>query len=365
MSNFKKWSKFHDSGNLFAFNGSQEGLLWLKLKSLIRPGIIKRLVPYLKIQLAARKSKEQFSELFDVLSANSSESHKLLDVFIREEDAHQRQTINVSQLVSELYKVKSFDWGGDYRNSLDKYLISRYVKQVSCYDEIISKLDTEISTAVRGYLINSWYNHWSSILIENLFKSHPSVLPTVGKIKNVDFFVNGIPFDLKVTYFPNEFLKQKLREKTYPQEIAYLKKEAKALGIKYQASSDPSYEIMERLKDRNTSTSLSVLNKLHERRAEVVEETIRAPRQLIKWLYENQGEMRFSSENRLFLVLIDLGDFSNSWKLKRNLDALKPTIDKALDKFSMRSLATMDVSFRYPGKADVFSALSDIIFVVK
>jgi len=48
---------------------------------------------------------------------------------------------------------------------------------------------------------------------------------------------------------------------------------------------------------------------------------------LIKWLYENQGEMRFSSENRLFLVLIDTSDFSSSWKLKRNLDILAPAIN--------------------------------------
>jgi len=365
MSTFKKWNQFHDSGNLFAFNGDQEGVLWLKLKSLIRPTFIKRLIPYLNVDLKEKKTKEQFVELFDLLSGKVIESHKLLDTFIRDEDIKQSEQIDTVKLVSELFKVKSFDWGGDYRNSLDKYLISRYVKQMTSYEEIIAKLDTEISTAVRGYLLNSWYNHWSSILIENLFKGHPAVLPTVGKIKNVDFFINDTPFDLKVTYFPNEFLKQRLREKAYPQELAYLKRAAKTFQIKHECLMDPSYEIMERLKNRNTPDSLSVLEKLHGRRVEIVEEAIKDPRQLIQWLYENQGEMRFSSENRLFLVLIDLNDFSNSWKLKRNLDVLRPAIDNALNQFSKRNLETLKVSFRYPGKTSEFSALADIIFIVK
>ena len=365
MSTFKKWNQLHDSGSLFAFNGDTEGILWLKLKSLIRPVFIKRLIPYLNVNLKEKKAKEQFVELFEILSRDIANSHRLLDAFLRDEDIKQGNQVDTAKLVSELYKVKSFDWGGDYRNSLDKYLISRYVKQMTSYEEIISKLDAEISTAVRGYLLNSWYNHWSSILIENVFKSHTAIFPTVGKIKNVDFFINEIPFDLKVTYFPNEFLKQRLREKAYPQELAYLKKAAKEYQITYQCVADPSYEIMERLKDRNTPESLSVLDKLHERRAEIVDESMRSPRQLIQWLYENQGEMRFSSENRLFLVLIDLTDFSNSWKLKRNLDVLKPTIFEALDQFSKKDLKTLKVSFRYPGKAYEFSAFADIIFVVK
>jgi hypothetical protein len=127
--------------------------------------------------------------------------------------------------------LKNFDWGGDYQNSLDKYLVSRYVKREHSYDVLISKFDTEINTAVRGYVLNSWYNHWSSILIEHIFKSHPAVLPTVGQIKSVDFFVHNIPFDLKVTYLPVEFIKEKRKEKGLPVELTFLKNQAVAANI--------------------------------------------------------------------------------------------------------------------------------------
>nr|WP_305069698.1 hypothetical protein [Flavobacterium covae] len=76
---------------------------------------------------------------------------------------------------------------------MDKYLIKRYVKiQNPSYENLLSKFETEINAAVQGYVLNSWYNHWSSILIEHIFKSHTEVLPTVGQIKSVDFFINHI-----------------------------------------------------------------------------------------------------------------------------------------------------------------------------
>ena len=97
----------------------------------------------------------------------------------------------------------------------------------------------------------------------------------------------------------------------------------------------------------------------------IVKEAQENPIILSKWLYENQGEMRFGSENRLFLVLIDTDDFSNSWKLKRNIELLRPTIFNFLDKFAHKKIDDMKVSFNYPGRPQTFNSLADIIFVIK
>ncbi|WP_375473301.1 hypothetical protein [uncultured Nostoc sp.] len=97
----------------------------------------------------------------------------------------------------------------------------------------------------------------------------------------------------------------------------------------------------------------------------IVNEAQQNPKNLAKWLYENQGEMRFGSENRLFLVLIDTNDFSSSWKLKRNLDLLIPTINTFLEAFSSKEISDLKMDFNYPGKPQTFSALTDVIFVVK
>jgi len=367
-NNFNKWKTVYDSEDLISFSKDKEALLWLKVKSIVRKKIITEFCVENKIVLKETTLTKQFEELFNKLSLDINESHKKLDAYILSKNAKILKELQQEKLVSELYKLHSFEWGGDYQNSLDKYLISHYVKVIRSYDELTSKFEYEIKHAVQGYVLNSWYNHWSSILIEHIFKSHGIVLPTVGQIKNVDFFVNQIPFDLKVTYFPAEFLKEQRKLKDYPVELTYLKSKAKELGITFDKNAKPSeihYEISEKLKDKNSKESLEVLNLLKKENLDIVKECIKNPKLLAKWLYENQGEMRFGSENRLFLVLIDTEDFSASWKLKRNLNLLKPAINDYLDTFGSKSLDDMKINFTYRGKSPIYTTYADVIFVMK
>lgn len=293
----------------------------------------------------------------------------MLDKFIRQINDEEGSKLDIQQIVSELYKLKNFDWGGGYQNSLDKYLVSHYVKvQNPSYENLISKLETEINIAVQGYVLNSWYNHWSSIIIEHIFKSHPTVLPTVGKIKSVDFFINNIPFDLKVTYFPSGYIISKRKEKGFPVELTYLKnraKEAKILFDKKARPEDISYEIVEKMRDRNDNFCIEVLSTLKNQNLAILKEVQDDPKMLAKWLYENQGEMRFGSENRLFLVLVDTEDFKSSWKLKRNTELLKPAIKNYLDSFGEKKMEDLKVTFNFGGKVQAFSAITDVIFIVK
>lgn len=243
MKGFEYWKKLHDGDKLEDFNSDKEGLLWLKIKSIKRKDLLPVFVKEINVQSTETSLDKQFVKIFHILSKDVANSHKLLDAFIRRINAEQSGKLNTEQFVSELYKLKKFDWGGDYQNSLDKYLVSRYVKTFQSYEMLHSKFDTEIRPAVQGYVLNSWYNHWSSILIEHIFKSHPTVLPTIGQIKNEDF--------------------------------------------------------------------------------------------------------------------------NNSWKLKRNLDLLKPAIQNHLDNFGNNKSRNLKVTFEYKGKSQTFNALADVIFVVK
>lgn len=427
MKDFNHWKKLHQSEELDLFSVDTVGILWLKIKSIIRKELIAEFIKENKITLKETSLEKQFIELYDLLSKDPAKSHKFLDDYINGKNKTEVAALDTKQLVSELYKLKNFNWGGDYKNSLDKYLVSRYVKvQTPSYETLVSKFETEIAVAVQGYVLNSWYNHWSSILIEHIFKSHASVLPTVGKIKSVDFFINDIPFDLKVTFLPVEYIKSKRSERFEKQayaaassfakknnikidnsgnfikdlknfkktliadkpnqknykaiykelkellgnrvELTYLKAMAKKAKIDFdkKATSDTIYyEILEKMKDRNDKFCLGVLGTLKNEKLEILKEVQGNPQMLAKWLYENQGEMRFGSENRLFLVLVDTDDFSSSWKLKRNIDLLKPTILQYLDNFKNKKLSDLKVCFRFKGKPQTFTALADVIFVVK
>jgi hypothetical protein len=369
MKDFNHWDKLHKNEELESFSSDAAGILWLKTKSIIRKELIVEFVKINNIILQETALSKQFIELFDILMGNVGYSNQMLDDFIRSENNKQVRMLNTVQLVSELYKLKNFDWGGDYQNSLDKYLVSRYVKvQNPSYENLLSKFETEISIAVQGYVLNSWYNHWSSILIEHIFKSHEVVLPTVGQIKSVDFFINNIPFDLKVTYLPAEYIKTRRKEKGLPVELTFLKKKATEANLVFDKTAKPAdvyYEIIEKMKDRNDDFCLSVLKTLKQEKLQILKEVQDNPKILATWLYENQGEMRFGSENRLFLVLVDTDDFTNSWKLKRNIDLLKPIILSYLDNFITQKDKDLKIEFRFKGKTKTFTALTDIIFVVK
>lgn len=368
QESFSYWKTLYDSDKLEEFNFNPLGLLWLKIKSIVRKELISEFLTANNIKLSENSLGAQFVELYDLLSNTPENSHRILNDFIKRKSISQAESLEVEKLVSELYKLRDFSWGGDYKNALDKYLVDRYIKVYKHYDELTSKIDVEISLAVRGYVLCSWYNHWSSILIEHIFKTHGIVLPTVGQIKKVDFFVNNIPFDLKVTYLPANFIESKRKEKGLKAELIELKQKAKQANIsftKHKKADDIYYEIIEKMRDRNDDFCREALQNIKDIRLEILNQVIQNPRDLIQNLYEQQGELRFDASNRLFLILVDTEDFDNSWKLKRNLDLLKPNIKKYLDKFSEKNIEDLKVTFNYKGKDQTFTALSDVIFILK
>ena len=142
--NFKLWKSVYDSENLVDFSQNREALLWLKVKSIVRKGTITEFCDANKIVLRETSLTKQFEELFAILSKNIEDSHKRLDFYIIGKNTQVLKELNQEKLVSELYKLRNFEWGGDYQNSLDKYLVSHYIKVIQSYDELTSKFDNEI-----------------------------------------------------------------------------------------------------------------------------------------------------------------------------------------------------------------------------
>lgn len=368
MASFNHWKKAFEADEMEVFNFNAAGILWLKLKSIARKELLADFIAQERIALKTSKIADEFVELYDQLSVDLPAAHTKLDGFIRRAHAAQVSAFDEQKLVAELYQLRSFDWGGDYKNALDRYLVDRFVKVYDSYAELTARFDGEISRAVQGYVLCSWYNHWSSILIEHLFKQHAIVLPVVGQIKKVDFFIKGIPFDLKVTYLPANFIEKKRKEQGLKPELTELKQQAKALGIHFNKESkadDIYYEITQKMQDKGSPACLEALASINKTRLDILQAVQANPKALIQNLYEEQGEMRFDASNRLFLVLVDSQDFDNSWKLKRNMEVLRPAINTYLDGFADKNLDDLCIRFRYKAKTQDFKVISDLIFVVR
>lgn len=361
MTNFENWEKQFRMQNLFAFNHNPNGLLWLKVRSVCRHRQLGEFISENNIQLNSSKIKEQNVELFDLLEKHPNAS-RLLDDYLRVKNHEWYNALQIDEdkLKDDLYKVRYYKWGGDQNNSLDKYLVSRFVKVISDYESLVSR-KSEIADNSWNYVQNSWYNNWTSYLIEAIFKRHERVISAVGEIKGVDFFIDSFPIDLKVTFFPKQYMDEKIKAHLGFREVVWLKRYAKKYGI----SVDPSlteeqqkYVLTEKLSDEG---HVSIVEQLTRLRKEIITDAKEDKREIITWLYSHQGEMRFGAENRLYIILADATDIQQSWKMKRAFSLIEPTINNYLDTFNNNSLHEVKFVFN----KNNYRSLADALFIIK
>lgn len=194
-------------------------------------------------------------------------NEKVIDEFIKnkysKKSQERRTIISDEDLKSELLKVKTFSWGV-VQGQLDQKIQMEYVRKTVIYEDILNNVKSKLHNDVTNYVVCSWFNHWTTVLIEEHISTHSKVIPTIKNIKGIDIFFDGQPFDLKVTYLPREYI--------------------------------PTDAVM-------------------------------CPSNLAVWMYENQGAQRFGSDNRLFVVLLDKDKPERSWELKRDFQLVFQKID--------------------------------------
>jgi len=202
-------------------------------------------------------------------------------------------------------------WNSVYRDDVRDHIQHHFVRQRSIQDlkTLLQKIDTELPPVLKGYIVISWYNQWTNEVIERFFKQNSNVVPTVRRINKVDFFFRDIPIDLKVTFLPDQYIKQVKRE--------------------HRTNSDKF----------------------------VIDQVKHEPLDLARWLYENQGKARFSDSNRLFLVLIDENNLADSWKLKVNFEVIQ---NKA-ESYLTNTASLPEINWNFGG--DSFETYSDVILV--
>jgi hypothetical protein len=358
---YAKALKLFKSDNIPELAANPAGLRFLKLRSLSRKEHLAEL-----FEAAHLNVKETSSSALLKKAVESTISDEIIDstiatIFEKESGA---RIANEPQLVNELYKMEVFDWGGLHQNSLEKTIVDNYVKKITSFETLESKIENELQQSMRGFVLCQWYNHWTSIIIEDVFNTHSRVVPAVGKIKKIDFFIDDIPFDLKVTYLPEGFIKETRRADGLRPELTLVRSAAKSLKIVFDSELPDGKlleDLLKKLRDHPSKGAQSLMKELHEYRMSLLGKTQEDPEELIIWLYENQGIRRFDSGNRLFLVLVDTSAFFDSWKLKRAKPLLEDRIGKFIDALPIPP--GRKVTFEWEGTK--YKCRSDICFVVK
>ncbi len=215
-----------------------------------------------------------------------------IDAFIKgkyQEKVVERQAkiISDSDLITELGKVESIEWGV-VQGQLDGKIQREYVRRYTKLNDLLKGVKNQLHSEITKYTVAAWYNHWSTVLIEDQISRHPNVVPTLKNIKGVDIFFSGYPFDLKITYLPRD------------------------------------YDLADAMDN---------------------------PQNLARWLYEKQGPQRFGAENRLYVVVADTTDITQSWKIKRDISLLSQRIGSFLNSTTVNE--NDYISFVYGGRSYV------------
>ena len=360
---FRRLKKYYDENDFEKLLKYKLGVCFLKIRSISRAPFLRRLANKVGIDVTNIPGKDLFKYLFC-----KQISEDVLDKFLIEVYNEERQNLiqDEDQLYSQLYKVKVFDWGGFYQNAVEQTIVNNYVKKIRDYNVLVERIENDINPRIRGYIICSWYNHWTSILIEDMIKRQPNILPASGLVKKIDFFWFNFPFDLKVTYFPDEYLQIKRKELGLDSELTELKKFARRLNINYDRNArnrEVFEELLTRISEHPSREAKEFIKNFHSIRRKIIKESINNPIPLICWFYENQGIRRFDAANRFFIVLADLNNLEESWKLKRNKELLKSHIDKFFRKHKEPIFENMKITFNWQDRE--YSTYATILFIVK
>lgn len=278
-------------------------------------------------------------------------------IMSKKSDILDERRLNEETLISIVEDMDIVNCG--IRNDQVDDIIKPFVrkKDFSSVEQINEELDDELLPRIKNYIYWSCFNQLSNDLIENSFYSHPSIIPTLRKIHDIDFFIKVegkiIPFDLKITHISDEFfntfsegLEETTSSDTYisynnESEIKQIKKYYSSLKNEYNLQNYGSLskiEILEILKSINETEINEKINEFYNNRRNMIFEIQNNTKPLEWWNYKYQGERLFSNNNRLFVFLAHLGEFKDGKDLKKDITDIRTAITAKLDNLTLEDI---------------------------
>jgi hypothetical protein len=163
------------------------------------------------------------------------------------------------------------------------------------------------------YVIRRWYNFHTHQAALDIILAHPRTRPEPDPFHHsVDFYLDDLGFDLKLTSLPRNFAQG---------------------GLAASAARTP---------------------------ASVLAYAQANPGELAGWLYAHQSsQRRFHAANRLFVVLYDVADPQRTWELRRDFERLQQAIHDFLDQPHLVRVAFTD------REGQRYQPIAGVIFITR
>lgn len=224
-------------------------------------------------------------------------------------------------------------------------------KSITSKEELEEKIDAVYDNTIKDYILWQYYNQVTNDLIEHIFNDHDVVIPSLRKIKYVDFFIKIddqiIPFDLKITHISDNYfdLHEKGLENQEEGNDSYSvldnESEVERIKAKYkEVKRDlklPNYgglskeEMLEILQKTGNEDLQNFVRTTIGRRAEIVNEIEQDLVPVEWWNYKFQGERLFKNNNRFFVLLSYTNSFTDARPIKGNLEEINVAVTAKLD----------------------------------
>lgn len=246
-------------------------------------------------------------------------------------------------------------------------------KTIKSKQELDTRIQDLINNSVQDYIYWQYYNQASSDLLEHIFNDHPNIIPTLRKIKYVDFLIeiNGeiIPFDLKVTHLSEDYynlLKSGLTlgangDDDYivgvnDTEIQKIKEFYKSVKNKHSLPNYGQFTKLDLINELKKYESIdpsinTFLTALTLSRSQLVQETEQNLKKACWWNYKYQGERLFKNNNRFYIFLAYKDSYEDPRPLKGNLNDIKLKVNNLINNLNTQNLMT--IKYRYEKDATV------------
>lgn len=278
-------------------------------------------------------------------------------IMSKKEDILRVRKMNEKFLISIVEDMDVVNCG--IRNDQVDDIIKPFVrnKEFTSLDDMTNELDNKLLPRIRNYVYWSYFNQSSNDLIENSFYTHPSIIPTLRKIHDIDFFIKIenkiIPFDLKITHISDDFFNtysEGLNESTKDDSFESIGNESEFKKIKdiYKNAKNrfnlPNYgklsklEMLDILKEQNDAEINEKIKLIYKNRLNMVNEISKNIKPLEWWNYKSQGERLFSNNNRFFVFLTHKSVFRDGKDLKKDVNEIRDSITRKLDNLTLNDI---------------------------
>lgn len=315
------------------------------------------------------KDKDTLYEKAFLSSISQSEIIKYIkQEYPKVKSRRDEQEKHLKKIIGEFGKV-SCGVRNDDLNELAKELVRD--RKIKSYKELVKEISCLSRERIGKYLEWQYFNQATNDLIEHYFNDHKKILPTLRKIRGVDFFLlteeegkELLPFDLKITHISEKYFELAssglVRNKKavifdsyisrgHKSEIEIIKdfyknkkNEFDLPNIGDQEKGDLLLNIQSKIK---TKDAKNLKDKIMEIRRKTLSNVAKDPASLEWWNYKFQGERLFKNNNRFFIFLAYEDSFTDARSIKGNQELIKKQITKKLDSLTENEINK--IQYRY------------------